>query len=252
MPQRTSLYVIYMPYTLEEYNVGHLWTTCKVSLREANKGMRVSVIKNEPVQYEDFGEARNTVKVIDFSKKVSSFIRAIAPSGAMSMNEVSYNAFPRCRTMYTSRVLSEKKFLAKIDTMFFGEYMPAVDPFKGMPATERCEVLHLFQGEQLAEGADLSALKTETGAQKYPDGWETQAKHVMTIFKRVQIDFHMPIIGKRYIEDADKFIRKVFIQGHQEVVHYHNEWCNLTMDDVRKEEKKVEKELAEKYPTKTH
>ncbi|KAI5187171.1 hypothetical protein NEHOM01_1980 [Nematocida homosporus] len=248
MPQKTTLYVIYMPYSLDEYNIGHLHTTCCVSMREANGGMRVSVLENKPATHEVLGDCQFTVKLLDFANKVPGIFRAVAPSGSLTMTEVSYNAFPKCLTMYTSGALSEKKFTARIDTMFFPDYRPAVDPFENLPAAESCEVLDLFRDVQLAVPGPGKELKDLTG--KYPVGWEQKGGKVMTIFKRLQVDFHMTFLGKRYIGDIERFIRKIFIQGHQEVLQLEDEWKDMTMDDVRKEEERIQKELAEKYPPK--
>ncbi|KAI5180975.1 hypothetical protein NEOKW01_1216 [Nematocida sp. AWRm80] len=250
MPQRTILYVLYLPYTLDEYNVGHLYTTCKVSLREAKKGTKVTIQDNSPLVHRTLKECQHTLKHIDFSKKVPGLFRALAPKGALTMTEESFNAFPICKTIYLSGALSEKKFNAHIDTMFFSGYKPAVDPFEDMPPTEKCEVLDLFHGAQLAENTDLTELKTPAGDPLYPPEWEKSAKNVITIFKRVQVDFHLPLIGKRYIGDIIDFMRNIFIQGHQEVVKYHPEWSNLTMEDVRKEEAKTQEELDKIFPIK--
>ncbi|KAI5188830.1 hypothetical protein NEMIN01_0198 [Nematocida minor] len=251
MPQRTTLYVIHMPYTLKEYNIGHLLTTCKVSEREANNGMRVSVLENKHMDSsEEGGPCQYTSKVIDFSKKVPSFFRAMAPSGSLTMSEISHNAFPVCKTVYTSGALSEKKFKAKIDTLFFEGYKAPVDPFTDGVVSENCETLDLIHGPQMAEGIDLAELKDDKGNPMFLKDWEKSQSSVMTVFKRVQLDFHVPIFGKRYIEDIEKFMRKIFIQGHQEVIKYHKEWKNMTMEQVRAEEEKVKKELDEKYPPK--
>ncbi|OAG31648.1 hypothetical protein NEDG_00123 [Nematocida displodere] len=247
MPQRTALFTIYMPYHLPEYNIGHLMTTCKVSLREAEKGMRVLVQKNEISAHEDLGECQHTVKTLDFSKKVPGFFRAVAPSGSLTMTETSYNAFPRCSTHYTSGALSEKKFYARIDTMFFEGYREVENPFDTLPEVDRFEVLELATCPQLAENFDVSTMKNDDGSLKFAPGWEKTASKVITVFKRVQIDFHLMFIGGKYIEDIEKFMRKIFIQGHQEVLKYHNEWIGLSMEDVRKEEERTKTILAAKY-----
>lgn len=250
MPKRTSLYVIYMPYTLKEYNIGHLLTTCKVSEREGSNGMRVSIIENKPEVSPEGRDCQYTSKVIDFSKKVPSFFRAISPSGSMTMNEVSYNSFPVCKTTYTSGALSDKKFKAVIDTCFYEGYKAPVDPFSDGIISERCEILDLVQEPQLAEGVNIGDMKDEKGEPLFSEGWQRRRSPVMTVFKRVQIDLHIPIIGKRYIGDIDKFMKKIFTQGHQEVIKYHEEWKNMTLDDIRAEEERVKRELDEKYPPK--
>ncbi|KAH9386389.1 uncharacterized protein NEMAJ01_1285 [Nematocida major] len=251
MPQKTTLYVIYMPYTLKEYNIGHLLTTCRVSEREANNGMRVTMLENKPIESEEVnGKCQYTEKTLDFSKKVPAFFRTIAPSGSLTMNEASHNAFPVCKTIYTSGALSEKKFVAKINTLFFDGHKAPVDPFTDGVVSEKCEVLDLIHGQQLAEGINLAELTDESGAPMFGKDWEKTRPAVMTIFKRVQIDLHIPIIGRRYIGDVDSFMRKIFIQGHQEVIKYHSEWKNMTMDQVREEERKVKEELDLKYPPK--
>ncbi|KAI5171781.1 hypothetical protein NEFER03_1086 [Nematocida sp. LUAm3] len=248
MPQKTTLYVIYMPYTLEEYNIGQLYTTCKVSAREAEGGMRVSVLENKPSEHENLGTCQYTDKIIDFSNKVSSIFRAVAPSGALAMKEVSYNAFPKCRTIYRSMALSDKKFISQVDTLFFPEYKPAIDPFNDMPASEKCEVIDIFREPYLA--ATENGKSPKDYSSEYPEGWEKNGKKVMTVFKRVQIDFHLTFIGKRYIGDIDKFFRKIFLQGHQELMHFHDEWKTKSLKDVRQEEERIKKLLEEKYPNK--
>lgn len=248
MPQKNILYVIYMPYTLDEYSIAHSYTTCMVSLREADGGMKVSVLDNYPMENSDLGPCQFSKKILDFSKKVPGIFRMVAPSGSLTMTEISHNARSKCRTVYTSGALSEKKFTARIDTLFFPEYKPAVDPFSTMPPTDYCEVLDLFRENPLIP--DDKKERYAEVCTKYAPAWEKSTKNIITIFKRVQIDLHMPFIGKRYIGEVEKFIRKIFIQGHQEIISYHDEWKDLSMEQIREKEEQTKKELDLKYPQK--
>jgi len=241
MPQKTVVYAIYMPCTLEEYNIGHLWTTCKVTAREADV---VKVLRNEIAEHEDMGRCRNTVKEIDFSKMVPGFLRVVFPRDALKMTETSYNAFPRCTTRYVTRALSEKKFALRVDTVLLDGMRHLSDPFSSLPPADRCEVISLFDKEvQLAEGFDASELRDEAGEKRFYEGWEKERAPVMTIFKRVQIDLHIALIGKRYIGEVEKFVKKIFTQGHQEIIKYNTEWKSLNIVQVKEEEERVKKEL---------
>lgn len=248
MPQKIALYVIYMPYTLEEYNVGHLATTCKVSVREAEKGMRVQVLKNQAEEHPEYGKCQTTLKVLDFSKKVPGIFRMVAPRNSLTLTETSYNAFPRCSTQYTSGAVSEKNFTARIDTAFFSGYRdPADSPFSTLPPAETCEVLDLLQLPQMAEDYNVSEYRDEMGAGVFVPGWEKRRKSTISIFKRVQVDFHLPFLGRKYVGDVVGFMRNIFIQGHQEILKYHGAWKSMDMPGVREEEARVKKELEEKY-----
>ncbi len=100
--------------TVEEYHVAQLWTVIEASKSETGGGEGVEILVNEPFSPGSKhaptlalpgGEAHTTgqytSKIYHLASKVPGFIRMVAPTDALRVDEVAWNAFPYCRTVIT-------------------------------------------------------------------------------------------------------------------------------------------------------
>lgn len=244
MAKRTVLYVIYMPFTLDEYNIGHLVTTAMISKREALSGTHVEVLENEEAVDEHMGKCQRTVKNIDFSKRAPVLVKSLFPKRALTLKESSWNAFPHCRTLYRSGAFSEEKFRGKVDSLYKEGYHEPANPFPHLPDASRIETIDIAAEAQL-EGLDLRAYKTSDGRGEFTEGWPQREKKVITIYKRVEVDANAPLFGGKLALEGEKQFRKIFVQGHQEIVRGFEQWKDMTMEQVRALEERTKKELDE-------
>uniref|UniRef100_A0A9L0T4C4 Phosphatidylinositol transfer protein alpha isoform n=1 Tax=Equus caballus TaxID=9796 RepID=A0A9L0T4C4_HORSE len=80
-----------------KYQVGQLYSVAEASKNETGGGEGVEVLVNEP--YEKDGErGQYTHKIYHLQSKVPTFVRMLAPEGALNIHEKAWNAYPYCRT----------------------------------------------------------------------------------------------------------------------------------------------------------
>ncbi|KAJ8347350.1 hypothetical protein SKAU_G00287510 [Synaphobranchus kaupii] len=90
-------YQVLLPCSVEEYQVGQLFSVAEASKNNTGGGEGIEVLRNEP--YEKEGEkGQYTHKIYHIHSKVPSFIHMIAPEGALVFHEKAWNAYPYCRT----------------------------------------------------------------------------------------------------------------------------------------------------------
>ncbi|XP_064882716.1 phosphatidylinositol transfer protein beta isoform-like isoform X1 [Oncorhynchus nerka] len=96
---------VVLPCTVEEYQVGQLYSVAVASKNETGGGEGIEVLKNEP--YEKDGEkGQYTHKIYHLKSKVPAFVKMIAPEGSLVFHEKAWNAYPYCRTSESSPPLS--------------------------------------------------------------------------------------------------------------------------------------------------
>ncbi|KAK2537491.1 hypothetical protein Q9233_002795, partial [Columba guinea] len=83
---------VILPVSVEE-----LYSVAEASKNETGGGEGVEVLVNEP--YERDGErGQYTHKIYHLQSKVPTFVRMLAPEGALDIHEKAWNAYPYCRT----------------------------------------------------------------------------------------------------------------------------------------------------------
>ncbi|KAG5269516.1 hypothetical protein AALO_G00202900 [Alosa alosa] len=101
-------YRVVLPISVEEYQVGQLYSVAEASKNETGGGEGVEVLKNEP--YEKEGEkGQYTHKIYHLQSKVPGFVRMLAPSSALNIHEEAWNAYPYCRTGTLSSLLTHQE-----------------------------------------------------------------------------------------------------------------------------------------------
>ncbi|KAG5198837.1 hypothetical protein JEQ12_007433 [Ovis aries] len=118
---RQGLRVV-LPCSVQEYQVGQLYSVAEASKNETGGGEGIEVLKNEP--YEKDGEkGQYTHKIYHLKSKVPAFVRMIAPEGSLVFHEKAWNAYPYCRTSHCLLLLCflqneymKDDFFIKIET----------------------------------------------------------------------------------------------------------------------------------------
>ncbi|CAJ1070056.1 phosphatidylinositol transfer protein beta isoform [Xyrichtys novacula] len=107
-------YRVVLPVSVEEYQVGQLYSVAEASKNETGGGEGIEVLKNEP--YEKDGEkGQYTHKIYHLKSKVPGYVKMIAPEGALVFHEKAWNAYPYCRTIVTNEYMKDD-FMIKIET----------------------------------------------------------------------------------------------------------------------------------------
>ena len=112
---------VILPMTVEEYQVAQLYAVAEASKNETGGGAGVQIIKNEP--YEDvplvggkFTKGQYTLKKYFLANKTPEIISALAPLGALEIQEEAWNSYPYCKTVLTNPSYMKEIFYIKIES----------------------------------------------------------------------------------------------------------------------------------------
>uniref|UniRef100_A0ACB8F9W6 Uncharacterized protein n=1 Tax=Sphaerodactylus townsendi TaxID=933632 RepID=A0ACB8F9W6_9SAUR len=99
-------YRVILPVSVEEYQVGQLYSVAEASKNETGGGEGVEVLVNE--SYKCDGECGQYMhKIYHLQCKVPPFVKMVAPEGALNIHEKAWNAYPYCRTVITNEYMKD-------------------------------------------------------------------------------------------------------------------------------------------------
>jgi len=270
-------YRIVLPVTVEEYQVGQLWSVAEASKENTGGGEGVEVIRNEPYDDEN-GKGQYTEKIFRMESKLPKWFKAIiGDKNAKNMSyfeEKAWNAYPYCKTVITNPKYMKENMEIKLETW----HKPELDMenVHGLPADtwKKTEVVTV----DIAQDIGKADYKEESDpckwrSQKYPDrnqglykSWIPDLKAKikkrnegiangtpkdqlpvipkhMCAYKLITIRFKWrPLTGK--IEGfGHKQQKRILTIFHRQVVCWLDQWLHLNMGDIRALEDKVQKEL---------
>lgn len=115
-------YRVTMPLTVEEYQIGQLFSVAEASKNETGGGEGVEVIKNEPFTDHPllggkFTTGQYTYKKYYLASKVPTLVKFIAPKGSLEIHEEAWNAYPYCKTVLTNPDFMKNGFFICIESM---------------------------------------------------------------------------------------------------------------------------------------
>ncbi|XP_018026264.1 phosphatidylinositol transfer protein alpha isoform [Hyalella azteca] len=250
---------VVLPLTVEEYQVGQLYSVAEASKNETGGGEGIEVLKNEP--YTDhpllggkYTSGQYTYKIYHLKSKVPAFIRMMAPEGSLEVHEEAWNAYPYCKTVITNPGYMKEKFTITVDTLH-------------LPGRGELENAHELTGERLklrevimidiandpVKPADYKPQEDPTKFKSQTTGrgplvgkdWQDKVNPVMTCYKLVTCEFKWFGLQNRVekiIQDAE---RRLFTNFHRQVFCWIDRWHGLTMEDIRRLEDKTKEELSE-------
>ncbi|KAL3121495.1 hypothetical protein niasHT_009521 [Heterodera trifolii] len=106
---------IVMPLTIEEYQIGQLFSVNETSRQETGGGEGVQVVRNEPFEGESLFNGRFT------SGHLRTRFTIWNPKCRLSEHELSWNAFPYCKTELTNPDYMKDDFLIRFETMHLSD-----------------------------------------------------------------------------------------------------------------------------------
>ena len=117
-------YRITMPLTVEEYQIGQLFSVAEASKNETGGGEGVQVLRNEPFENQSllggqFTRGQYTYKIYHLASKIPSLVRFVMPRGSTEVHEEAWNAYPYCRTVITNPDYMKGNFSICIETMHY-------------------------------------------------------------------------------------------------------------------------------------
>ncbi|KAM4635035.1 phosphatidylinositol transfer protein beta isoform [Polymixia lowei] len=251
-------YRVVLPVSVEEYQVGQLYSVAEASKNETGGGEGIEVLKNEP--YEKEGEkGQYTHKIYHLKSKVPSFVKMIAPDGALVFHEKAWNAYPYCRTIVTNEYMKDD-FMIKIETW----HKPDMGTLENVhdlddPTWKTVEVvpIDISSKDEVASGdykpeedpALFHSAKTERGPLG-PD-WKNELKEdcpYMCAYKLVTVKFKWWGLTSKVENFIHRQERRIFTNFHRQLFCWIDNWVGLTMEDIRRMEEETQRELEEMRP----
>uniref|UniRef100_W5MJE1 Phosphatidylinositol transfer protein alpha isoform n=1 Tax=Lepisosteus oculatus TaxID=7918 RepID=W5MJE1_LEPOC len=249
---------VILPVSVEEYQVGQLYSVAEASKNETGGGEGVEVLKNEPYEKGDgdWGEF-DSVSLFVLSK-VPKFVRMLAPDSALNIHEKAWNAYPYCRTVITNEYMKDN-FLIKIETWHkpdngTQENVHGLDP----DTWKNVEVVHIDIADRNQVNAkdykpdeDPAKFKSvKTGRGPLGPNWKkelpqkTDCPH-MCAYKLVTVKFKWWGLQNKVENFIQKQEKRLFTNFHRQLFCWIDRWIELTMDDIRRMEEETKRELDE-------
>jgi len=252
-------YRIVLPMSVEEYQIAQLFGTAEASLNETGGGEGVEVIKNEaydniPLLNGKFCSGQYTLKKYHLASKVPAWVRAIAPSGALELQEEAWNAYPYCKTVITNPGYMKENFTIKLETYHYAdrgesdnihqlteeqlqkrevEVVDIVDP-----VAEGDYDPHTDPTKYVSEKTGRGPLKNEPGRK-----WMHIVDPVMTCYKLITIEFKWWGLQGQMEAFIMRQQRRLLINLHRQIFCSTDKWHGMTLEDIRKFEDKTKEEL---------
>ncbi|KAL0965742.1 hypothetical protein UPYG_G00285120 [Umbra pygmaea] len=255
-------YRVILPISVQEYQVGQLFTVAEASKNETGGGEGIEVLINEP--YEEDGEkGQYTHKVYHLKSKVPGWLRYIAPEGALVFHEKAWNAYPYCRTgestFDTSNEYMKDDFLIKIETWHKPDMgtLENVHDLDG-PTWKTVEVVPIDIADKDAVAhadykpeEDPALFKsTKTGRGPLSADWTNDLMNKpdcpkMCAYKLVTVKFKWWGLQTKVENFIHKQEKRIFTNFHRQLFCWIDNWVELTMADIRRMEEETKKELEE-------
>ncbi|XP_026544724.1 phosphatidylinositol transfer protein alpha isoform isoform X1 [Notechis scutatus] len=252
-------YRVVLPVSVEEYQVGQLYSVAEASKNETGGGEGVEVLVNEP--YERDGErGQYTHKIYHLQSKVPPFVRMLAPEGALDIHEKAWNAYPFCRTAVITNEYMKDDFLIKIETwhkadMGMQENVHKLDPeeWKNVEAVyidiaDRSHVLSRQDYKPEEDPAKFKSVKTGRGPLgpnwKKELGKQAECPY-MCAYKLVTVKFKWWGLQNKIENFIQKQERRLFTNFHRQLFCWLDRWVDLTMEDIRRMEDETKRQLDE-------
>ncbi|XP_064416989.1 membrane-associated phosphatidylinositol transfer protein 1 [Latimeria chalumnae] len=253
-------YRIPLPMSLDEYQVAQLYMIQKKSREESSgEGSGVEILENRPYTDGPGGSGQYTHKIYHVGSHIPSWFRALLPKAALQVIEESWNAYPYTRTRYTCPFV--EKFSIDIETYYKPDSGEQANVFNLTSAEKRQRIVDIIDivkdlispNEYQADEDPKLYRSGKTGRGLLTDDWivvnrrEAQADSIMCAYKLCKVEFRywgMQSKIEQFIHDVG--LRKVMLRAHRQAWCWQDEWCNLTMADIRLLEEETARMLAQK------
>jgi hypothetical protein len=241
-------YRIVMPFTVEEYRIGQLYSVARTQLMEVTEGdgAGVEILENKPVVHPTMGPGQHTQKRYRIDRRFPAWLRTIAPKSGSTLEETSTNCFPITSTVVKLPLF--QKFTIRIDTIHAEDNgtTPNIHNLSEKILSQR-KVVHMDIAAKKDQGgkkmyekeeADPSEFKSaKTGRGPLLPGWQKTAQPVMCAYKLVTAEFDYWGLQGKIEEFIHSYEEGLFLTYHKQLFCWMDTWHGHTMEDIRRYEK---------------
>lgn len=259
-------YQIPLPISVEEYRIGQLYAVAEASKNETGGGEGIEIRVNEPFDLND-EEVKSrgiklpgqyTHKIFHLASKVPSFIRWIAPEGALEVHEKAWNAYPYCRTEYSNPYMG-KHFHIIIDT-WHKPGLPedntnAHELNQKQLAARKVVLIDIADNGEVPHGdykedEDPTKFKSiKTGRGPLDIDWQhdyrLNGNPLMTCCKLYDVKFKWFGLQTKVEEAIMSGVQRLLRNFHRQLFCWIDKWFGMTIEDIRHMEEQTKAELEE-------
>ncbi|EGG23560.1 phosphatidylinositol transfer protein 1 [Cavenderia fasciculata] len=244
---------VVLPFTVDEYRVGQLFSVAKTSSQETSNGEGVEVLKNEPYKNED-SEGQYTEKIYHLGSRLPGWVRALIPSSALKLEEKAWNAYPYCKTVLKSPFLGERfTFIIESRHALDNGSQNNIHNLSEKDLKNRdieiIDITDQVEKKEYKAEEDPTLVRSEK-ANRGPlaHGTWMQSKDfpVMCAYKLVTVEFKMFGFQTKVENFMMKIEKDLFTKFHRQVYCWLDEWFGWSMDQVREYEQKTKENLDQK------
>ncbi|XP_076631251.1 cytoplasmic phosphatidylinositol transfer protein 1 [Colletes latitarsis] len=247
----TKEYRICMPLTTEEYRIGQLYMIARHSHEQSDNEGGVEVVQNVEWEDPEYGKGQYTEKRIHLSTKLPYWIQSIVPR-IFYIIEKAWNYYPFTITEYTCSFLP--KFQISIKTRFednngSSENVLGLSPIEVLQReVDDIDIAYdEISAKHYKEEEDPKFFQSKlTGRGPLIEGWRETAQPIMCSYKLVHASFEVWGLQTRVEDFIHRCIRDILLLAHRQAFAWIDEWYNMTLEDVREYEQKMQAETNEK------
>nr|CAH0110947.1 unnamed protein product [Daphnia galeata] len=247
-----------MPLSVDEYQFGQLYAFSVESLNNTGGGEGIEVLRSEPFNDVLLNNTRHsgqyTYKIYHMGSKAPGFMKHLMPKGSFEFHEESWNAYPYSKTVITNPKFMKEDFQLVIESMHH-DGGPDVDNILNLSQEmlKLREVVHVDIANDKVSSKDYKAdldptifRSKKTGRGPLNGTWlksEKSKKSLMTCYKLVTVEFKWFGLQSRIENHVMNTEQRIFTLFHRQIFCLLDEWCDMSMEDIRKFEEKVKEEL---------
>jgi len=200
---------------------------------------------------ENRSKGQYTEKRIHLSSRLPYWLQAVTPR-VFYVTERSWNFYPYTITEYTCSFL--QKFRVEIYTKF-EDNSGTTENFMKVPEEEYAQIAidHIdiafddLNPKHYKEDEDPKTFKSiKTNRGPLIEGWRVTDKPMMCSYKLVHSSFEVWGFQTKVEDFIHKCIRDVLLLGHRQAFTWIDQWFDMSMEDVREYEKKLQEETNQK------
>lgn len=218
----------------------------------------IELVESKDYVDEKTGAAgRYTRKVYHLESRVPGWVKLLAPSSALKLDEESWDAFPNCKTVITNRFFGER-FSLTIESTHFNDDKGDQENALNLDEDQlKKRVVHRVDigaeqpsdKNEYKESEDPRLFESKNFPEKYgplTEGWQEKADPHMCCYKVVTILFKIWGVqgkGESFLMDMEG---QIFLKFHKEIFCWLDDWYGLSIEEIVAKETQFYEDMGDR------